>query len=54
MCDQNVGVAKRLDLENISKDIANLVKELDEEVKVQVRDVKRIQEKLEKVIKAKP
>ena len=26
MCDNNVGVAKRLDLESISQDIAKLVK----------------------------
>jgi hypothetical protein len=51
MCDNNVGVAKRIDLENISKDVAKLVKELDDEVPVQVRDIKKIQEKLEKIIK---
>lgn len=32
MCSNNVGVAKRLDLESISEDIAKLVKELDKEV----------------------
>jgi hypothetical protein len=53
MCDSNVGVAKRIDLENISKDIAELVKQLDKEVEgdIQVRDVKKIEEKLKKIVK---
>lgn len=53
MCDNNVGVAKRLDLESISKDIADLVKKLDKEVEgdVDVREVKKIEAKLEKIIK---
>lgn len=52
MCDNNVGVAKRLDLESISKDIAELVKQLDQEVEgeIQVREVKKIEAKLEKII----
>ena len=32
MCDNNVGVAKRIDLESLSKDIADLVKQLGQEV----------------------
>jgi hypothetical protein len=53
MCDQNVGVAKRIDLESISSDIADLFKELDNEVKIKipVRKVKNIRKKLEKLIK---
>ena len=54
MCDSNVGVAKRMDLEKISKEVADLVKVLDDEVKVEVRDIKRIQKQLESVIKGKP
>ena len=54
MCDSNVGVAKRLDLESISKDIAELVKQLDKEVEgeVQVRDLKKIEGKIQKIIKS--
>jgi hypothetical protein len=54
MCDNNVGVAKRLDLESISKDIADLVRQLDKEVEgdIQVRDVKKIEAKLQKIIKS--
>lgn len=51
MCTNNVGVAKRIDLEDISKEIADLVKELDEEVEVKVDQIKAIQEKLENIIK---
>jgi hypothetical protein len=54
MCDSNVGVAKRMDLEKISKEVADLVKVLDDEVKVEVRDIKRIQKQLESVITGKP
>jgi len=54
MCDNNVGVAKRLDLESISQDIAKLVKELDKEVegKVQVSELKKIEAKVRKIIAA--
>jgi hypothetical protein len=54
MCDNNVGVAKRLDLESISQDIAKLVKELDKEVegKVQVSELKKIEAKVHKIIAA--
>jgi hypothetical protein len=53
MCDNNVGVAKRLDLESISKDLAELVKQLDKEVegKVQVRDLKKVEAKVQKILK---
>jgi hypothetical protein len=54
MCDNNVGVAKRLDLESISQDIAKLVKELDKEVegKVKVGELKKIEAKVHKIISA--
>jgi hypothetical protein len=54
MCDNNVGVVKRLDLENISKDIAELVKELDKKVEgpVQVHNLKTIEAKVQKIIKS--
>jgi len=51
MCDANVGVAKRMDLDKISKEVADLVKGIDEEVSVEVSDIKRIQRELEDVIK---
>lgn len=54
MCDSEVGVAKRLDLEKISREIANLYTELDEEVKLDVCAVKKIQKDLDEVIKEKP
>jgi hypothetical protein len=52
MCDSNVGVAKRIDVERISKEVADLVKHLDKEVKVEIKvsDVRKIQEKLKKII----
>jgi hypothetical protein len=53
MCDNNVGVAKRVDLEKVSKNVAKLIKSLDEEIPVQVREVKRIQEELDHLIKKK-
>jgi len=53
MCDNNVGVAKRLDLESISKDIAELVKQLDKKVEgpVKVQHLKTIEGKVQKIIK---
>jgi len=53
MCDNNVGVAKRLDLESISKDIADLVKKLEKKVEgpVQTRDLKNIETKVQKILK---
>jgi hypothetical protein len=53
MCTGNVGVARRIDLESISEDIAKLVKELDNEVEgeVKVHELKKIDTKLQKIIK---
>ena len=53
MCKNNVGVAKRIDLESISTDIADLVKQLDNEVEgdVQVHDLKKIEAKIQKLMK---
>jgi hypothetical protein len=55
MCTGNVGVARRIDLESISEDIAKLVKELDNEVegevKVKVNELKTIGTKIEKIIR---
>jgi hypothetical protein len=55
MCDNNVGVAKRIEVERISKEIAELVKALDEEVNgddvnIPVQKVKKVKEKLDKMI----
>jgi hypothetical protein len=55
MCTGNVGVARRIDLESISEDIAKLVKELDNEVegevKVKVNELKHIDSKIQKIIR---
>ena len=53
MCKNNVGVVKLLDLESISKDVAELVKQLDKEVegKVHTRDLKKIEGKIQSIIK---
>jgi hypothetical protein len=53
MCDNNVGVAKRIDLESISQDIAKLVKQLDKEVEgpVEVQALKKIESKVHEIIK---
>ena len=51
MC-KDVGVVKRLELESISKDIAELVKQLGREVEGEVKesDLKKIDEKVHKLI----
>jgi hypothetical protein len=53
MCDNNGGVAKRIDLESISKDIADLVKQLDKKAEgvIQMKDLKRVEGKVQKIIK---
>jgi len=53
MCDNNVGVAKRIDLESVSEDIAALVKQLEKKVEgpVKVRDLKAIERKVQKIIR---
>jgi hypothetical protein len=52
MCTGNVGVARRIDLEAISEDIARLVKELDGEVEgeVKVNELKKIDTRLQKIM----
>lgn len=54
MCDNNVGVAKRIELESISKDIAALVKELEEKVEgpVKVSHLKAVETKIQKILKS--
>ncbi len=51
-CDEHSGVCQRIDLESVSDDIARLVEQLGEEVEgeVQVDDLRRIENKLEKII----
>jgi len=51
MC-KDVGVVKRLELESISKDIAELVKQLGREVEGEVKesDLKKIDEKVHRLI----
>ena len=54
MCDDKVGVAKRIDVERISKEVAELVKALDKEVgenvDVPVPHVRRVTKGLESII----
>ena len=51
MCDSNVGVTKRIELEKISKQIAKLAEGLEEEVKVDVSEIRNLQRDLESVIR---
>jgi hypothetical protein len=48
----STGVAKSLDIESISKDVAKLVKQLDKKVEgpVDVRVLQRMQAKIQKII----
>jgi hypothetical protein len=48
----STGVAKAIDIESLSKDVAELVKELDKKVEgpVEVRVLKRMQAKIEKLL----
>jgi ribosomal protein S10 len=54
MCDDKVGVAKRLDLDSISKDIVELAKQLGKQVEgpVQVKDLKSVEAKVQKILKS--
>jgi hypothetical protein len=56
MCSNHVGVARRIDVENISKELTDLIKTLDKEVKgeevnLPVAKVKKIAKDLERIIK---
>jgi hypothetical protein len=58
MCSNNVGVAKRIEVEKISKDIAELVKTLEaevhgDEVNIPVKQAKKVAKSLEKLVAAK-
>jgi hypothetical protein len=52
MCSNNVGVAKRIDLESISEDLAELIKRLGREVEgsIEVEEVRKIENKLKKLV----
>jgi hypothetical protein len=57
MCDSNVGVAKQIDVNAISKDIGQLIKVLDKEVqesshdvRVPVKEIKAVAKKLDKLV----
>lgn len=55
MCDNNVGVAKRIEVERVSKEISDLVKALEKEIKgdevnIPVQKVKHVKERLGKII----
>lgn len=52
MCDSNVGVARKIDLESVSADVAKLIRKLDKELEgsVKVADVKKIEAKLAKIV----
>jgi hypothetical protein len=56
MCTNNVGVVRRMDVENISRELTDLIKTLDKEVKgeevsLPVAKVKNIAKKLERIVK---
>ena len=60
MCDNNVGVAKRIEVEKISKEISDLVKELEgeahrkgDEVNIPVQKVKHVAHRLSKITESK-
>ena len=55
MCNSDVGVVKRIEVERISKEISDLVKALDKEIKkddvnIPVKKVKHVKERLGKLI----
>jgi hypothetical protein len=55
MCDNNVGVARRIEVQRISKEISDLVRELDkeiqgEDVNIPVQKVKQVNKQLERII----
>jgi hypothetical protein len=56
MCDNNVGVTKRIEVERISKEISDLVKDLEkeihgqEDVNIPVQKVKHVAHRLGKII----
>jgi hypothetical protein len=52
MCQNNIGVAKRIDLVSISDDIAEFVKQLDKsvDVEISVDEIKKIQKRLHRII----
>jgi hypothetical protein len=54
MCDNNVGVAKRIELDSKSKDVADLVKLLEDKVEgpVKVSHLKTIETKIQKILKS--
>jgi len=54
MCSNNVGVARRIEVEKVSKEIAELVKTLEaevhgEEVNIPVKQAKKVAKSLEKL-----
>lgn len=53
MCDNNVGVAKRIDIERVSTELADFVKKLEKQVEVNIKvgEIKKFQTKLEDIIK---
>jgi hypothetical protein len=56
MCTNNVGVARRIDAERVSKELADLIETLHKEVKgeevhLPVPKVKKVVEELTKIIK---
>jgi hypothetical protein len=57
MCTNNVGVVKRIEVEQISKEISDLVKELDKEIShgrdhvdLPVQKVKHVTTRLNKIL----
>jgi hypothetical protein len=52
MCTNNVGVARRIDLESISEDLAALIRQLGHEVEgaIEVAEVRKIETKLKRLV----
>jgi hypothetical protein len=53
MCTSAIGVAKRIDLESISEDLSELIKQLDRnaEGEISVAEIHKIEKKLNDIIR---
>ena len=53
MCTSDIGVAKRIDLESISEDLSELIKQLDKDAEgeISVAEVRKIEKKLGDIVR---